>query len=225
MVMVNIKVPETIRKELLKWFNRNGRNYFWRVHNDPYTILMAELLLKKTSAKAVNRFLPHFLENYGSIRELNKAPETELVRILGPLGLSSQRARQINRLARELVLSYDSKIPYSRDDLLKLPGIGEYTAGALLSFSFGRPEAIVDTNVARVLIRIWGIKPSRCEPRRSPEVWDKAKQLIDSQPNQAARINWALLDFGALICKSRLPICDECPLMGICVFVACKSSF
>jgi len=213
-----------MRKELLKWFKKNGRDFFWRVHNDPYTVLMAELLLKKTSAKAVNRFLPYFLESYGSIRKLYETSETELVRILGPLGLSSQRARQINRLARELVQSYDSKIPCSRDNLLELPGIGEYTAGALLSFSFGKPEAIVDTNVARVIIRVWGMKPTRCEARRSPEVWDKARQLIESQPKQAAKINWALLDFGALICKSRRPKCDECPLNGICAFVACKFS-
>lgn len=211
---------EKMRKELLKWFKKNGRNFFWRVHSDPYTVLMAEILLKKTSAEAVNRFLPYFLESYGSIGKLYETPETELVHMLGPLGLSSQRAKQINGLARVLVQSYDSKIPCSRDELLKLPGIGEYTAGALLSFSFGRPEAIVDTNVARVIIRVWGVEPSRCEARRSPEVWDKARQLVNAQPKQAARINWALLDLGALICRPCRPKCDECPLNGNCAFVA-----
>ncbi len=215
---------EEMIQHLLKWYEINGRTFFWRVHTDPYTVLMAELLLKRTSAKAVNRFLPYFLESYGSIRELYETSETELVRILGPLGLSLQRARQLNRLARELVLSYDSKIPCDRDNLLELPGIGEYTAGALLSFSFSRPEAIVDTNVARIIIRVWRMKPSRCEARRSPEIWEKARQLIKSQPKQAARINWALLDFGAIICKLRRPKCDECPLNGICAFFTCEFS-
>ncbi|HAZ31273.1 MAG TPA: hypothetical protein DCY61_01010 [Dehalococcoidia bacterium] len=213
---------DEIRQALLGWFEKNGRTFVWREHPDPFTVLMAEILLKKTSAEAVNRFLPYFLESYSSIAELYETPETELARMLGPLGLSSQRAKQMKGLARVLVQSYDSKIPCSRDELLKLPGIGEYTARALLSFSFGKPEAIVDTNVARVIMRVWGVKPSRCEARRSPEVWDKASQLVNARPKRAARINWALLDLGALICKPRRPKCDECPMNGNCTFIARK---
>lgn len=214
---------EQMRKDLLKWFKKNRRSFFWRVYNDPYTVLIAEILLKKTNAEAVNRFIPYFLERYGSIVEIYDAPEAELARMLAPLGLSSQRAKQMKGLAAFLVQSYDGEIPYRRDELLKLPGIGEYTAGALLSFSFGKPEAMVDTNVARVMIRIWGIKPSRCEARRSPEVWDKARQLINTQHKRAAKINWALLDLGALICKSRQPKCGECPLNSICAYVSLES--
>lgn len=145
---------EQMRKDLLKWFKKNRRSFFWRVHNDPYTVIIAEILLKKTSAEAVNRFIPYFLERYGSIVEIYDTPEAELARMLAPLGLSSQRAKQMKELAAFLVQSYDGEIPCSRDELLKLPGIGEYTAGALLSVSFGKPEAIVDTNVARVMMRV-----------------------------------------------------------------------
>ena len=214
--MIENTMLDEMREALLRWFEKNGRTFVWRKHPDPFTVMMAEILLKKTSAEVVNRFLPHFLELYGSIGELHETPETELARILGPLGLSSQRAKQLKELARVLVQSYGSKIPCSRDELLKLPGIGEYTAGALLSFSFGRPEAIVDTNVARVIIRVCGVKPSRYEARRSPEVWDKAKQLVSAQPKQAANINFALLDLGALICKPKNPSHHECPLRNCC---------
>ena len=209
---------DEIRKALLGWFEKNGRTFVWREHPDPFTVLMAEILLKKTSAPAVNGFLPHFLERYSNMRKLHETPETELIHMLGPLGLSSQRGKQIKDLAMVLVQSYDSKIPCSREELLKLPGVGEYTAGALLSFAFGKPEAIVDTNVARVIIRVFGVKPSRYEARRSPEVWDKAKRLVSPQPKQAARINWALLDLGALICRPKNPSHHECPLKDYCIF-------
>ena len=209
---------DEIRQALLGWFEKNGRSFMWREHPDPFTILMAEILLKKTSASAVNGFLPHFLERYSNMRKLYETPETELIHMLGPLGLSSQRGKQIKDLAMVLIQSYDSKIPCSREELLKLPGIGEYTAGALLSFAFGKPEAIVDTNATRVIIRVFGVKPSKYEARRSPEVWDKAKRLVSPQPEQAARINWALLDLGALICRPKNPSHHECPLKDYCIF-------
>jgi len=212
-----------MRKDLLKWFKNNGRSFFWRIHTDPYTVLISEILLKKTSAEVVNRFIPDFLERYGSMADIHDTTEEELESMLTPLGLSSQRAKQLKALAAFVVQSYDGEIPSSRDELLKLPGIGEYTAGALLSFSFGRPEAIVDTNVARIIMRLWGIQPSRCEARRSPEVWDKARQLVKARPKQVARINWALLDLGALICKPRRLKCDECPLKNKCTFAALEA--
>ncbi|MFC1924633.1 hypothetical protein ACFLXA_04645 [Chloroflexota bacterium] len=215
--MENIEAS-LICSELLQWFDKNGRVFFWREHNDPYTVLLSEILLKKTSAESVDRFLPGFLERYGTIKKLYRTSESELVSILAPLGLSSQKAKQLMELAVSLLKSHGSKVPNDKDELLKLPGVGEYTAGALLSFSFDIPEAIVDTNIARVIARVWGITPSRCEARRSPEVWDKARQLINKQPSQAARINWAILDLGALICKSRQPKCKECPLNAICTF-------
>jgi len=211
-----------IRKNLLKWFKNNGRSFFWRIHADPYTVLISEILLKKTSAEVVNRFIPDFLERYGSMADIHDTTEVELESMLRPLGLSSQRAKQLKALAAFIVRSYDGEIPSNRDELLKLPGIGEYTAGALLSFSLGRPEAIVDTNVARIIMRLWGIQPSRCEARRSPEVWDKARQLVTARPKQVARINWALLDLGALICKPSRPRCDECTLKTMCTFAALK---
>jgi len=205
-------------KDLLNWYRKNGRRFFWRIHRDPYTILIAEILLKKTGAETVNRFIPYFLECYKSVAEINEALEAELAHVLAPLGLSCQRAKQMKELASSLVQSYDCHIPCDKNELLKLPGIGTYTAGALLSFSFGRTEPIVDTNVARVITRVYELKPSRYEARRSPEVWEKATELVSAQPEKAARINWSLLDLGALVCRPKNPKHGDCPLKEYCIF-------
>jgi A/G-specific adenine glycosylase len=208
---------------LIAWFDRNGRSFVWRERREPFVVLIAEMLLKKTSANAVNQFLPHFLDRYGDVFALNNATFEELEGALAPLGLSAQRGKQLKSLARALVQSHDGVIPSERDKLLQLPGIGEYTAGAVLSFAYGKPEAIVDTNVARIIIRFYGIEPSRYEARRSPEVWEKAWQLADQKSKCSHKINWALLDLGALICRSRTPKCVDCPLKSDCAFVTLRN--
>jgi len=183
-----------IRAALLSWYEKNGRTFLWRKNSDPYLVLTAEILLKKTTAGVVDRFLPAFLEHYPNIHALHKGALSDLQKILTPLGLSKQRALQLKNLGQMLIESYGGEIPCIKEELLKLPGIGEYTAGAVLCFACDKPEAIVDTNVARIITRGYGLKPSRYEARRNPEVWDMARQLINTQSKQAARINWALLD-------------------------------
>jgi A/G-specific adenine glycosylase len=181
-------------------------------------------MVKKTGANTVNQFLPHFLDRYGDMHSLDNSTFEELEEALAPLGLSAQRARQLKSLAEALVQSYGGRIPDERDELLQLPGIGEYTAGAVLSFAYEKPEAIVDTNVARIITRFYGIEPSRYEARRSPEVWEKAWQLVSQDSKLSHKINWALLDLGALICKSHKPKCDECPLSRDCTFATLQNA-
>jgi A/G-specific adenine glycosylase len=214
---------DEIRQLSLKWFRVNGRKFYWRTHTSPYTILITEILLKKTTAGVVNQFLPLFLKRYPAIQKLNKCSLLNVQIFLAPLGLSEQRAIQFKGLAKVLVDSYGGNIPCNKDELLTLPGIGDYTAGAILSFAFRMPEAIVDTNIARLFIRLFGLTPSRCEARRSPEVWDKAKQLVHSRSKQIAKINWALIDLGALVCKPHTPKCNECPLSHLCEYVVGKA--
>lgn len=206
--------------KLIAWFNKNGRSFIWRDRSEPFVVLIAEILLKKTSANVVNRFLPRFLDRYGDVHALHNATLKELEEVIAPLGLSVQRGKQLKSLARALVQSYGGAIPSERDKLLQLPGIGEYIAGAVLSFAYKKPEAIVDTNVARIIIRFYGIEPSRYEARRSPEVWEQASRLVNQDSECGHRINWALLDLGALICKPRRPKCDECPLKCDCTFAS-----
>jgi len=208
-----------IRAELLSWYEGNGRSFVWRRNPEPYVVLIAEILLKKTTAGAVDRFFPVFLERYPDIQTLHEGALSNLQKMLSPLGLSGQRAMQLKSLANVLVESYEGKIPCNREELLKLPGIGDYTAGAVLSFACGMPEAIVDTNIARLVIRLFNIKPSHYEARRSPEVWEKARELVGQDGGESKRVNWALLDLAAAVCKPKNPLHTECPVEKWCVFV------
>ncbi|MBI4330571.1 MAG: hypothetical protein HY673_04770 [Chloroflexi bacterium] len=179
---------------------------------------MAEILLKKTTAPAVDRFFPLFLERYPDVHTLHETPLCDLQKTLCPLGLSLQRAQQLKGLAKALVESFGGKIPSKREVLLELPGIGDYVAGAILSFACGMPEAIVDTNIARVIVRLFHIRPSHYEARRSPEVWDKARKLVGRNGRRSRRVNWAMLDLAAAVCKPKNPLHSECPLEKWCMF-------
>ena len=210
--------------KLIAWFDLNGRSFIWRERREPFVVLIAEILLKKTSANVVNQFLPRFLDRYSDMHALNDSTFEDLEEALAPLGLSAQRGKQLKSLAHALVQSYGGVIPNERDKLLQLPGIGEYTVGAVLSFAYEKPEAMVDTNVARIIIRFYGIEPSRYEARRSPEVWERAWRLVSQDSKRSHKINWALLDLGALICRSRKPKCDECPLNSNCAFATLQNT-
>ncbi len=207
-----------MREALLQWFEKNRRPFFWRTYSDPYIILITEILLKKTTAVVVNRFLPGFLECYPNIRALHEGSTHGLQETLVPLGLSKQRAMQLKSLAKVLIESYSDEVPCNKEELLKLPGVGDYTANAVLSFAYDIPEAIVDTNVARLIIRIFSIEPSHYEPRRSPEIWNKARELVGQDSNKCKYINWALLDLAAIVCKPRNPLHTKCPVKAWCIF-------
>lgn len=209
-----------VRVALIKWYEQHGRSFLWRENTDPFVVLVAEILLKKTTARMVSDFIARFLKRYPDTSTLAEANLDELASTLGPLGLSKQRAEQFKSLGMTLENHYGGQIPANKNDLLELPGVGDYTAGAVMSFAFGKPEAIVDTNVARVLVRIYGITPSRYEARRSPEIWSQAVKLVGKEGRSACKVNWALLDLGALVCRPRTPKCNQCPLAGFCKYAS-----
>ena len=183
------------RDELLHWFAEHGRSFSWRQGSTPFEVLIAEILLKKTTASAVERFIPGFLT---------------------PLGLSMQRAVQVRNLAGALIRDHKGQVPSELTHLLELPGVGPYIASAVRCYAFSGIEAPVDTNVARIIVRFHGINPSRHEARRSPEVWELATELVGEDSETVREINWALLDLGAQICTAREPKCSRCPLMSGC---------
>ena len=185
-------------------------------------MLIAEVLLKKTTAGAVERFIPGFLTRYPDPLSITESTIGELKDLLTPLGLSSQRAAQIMNLAGALIRDHKGQVPLELTHLLELPGVGPYIASAVRCYAFGGIEAPVDTNVARVLVRLHGISPSRYEARRSPEVWELASELVGQNAETVRQINWALLDLGAQICTAREPKCTKCPLIGACHFAAAE---
>jgi A/G-specific adenine glycosylase len=199
-----------IVNSLLKWHIKNRRNFPWREVRDPYRVLVAEFFLQRTPASRVARFLPKFLEQFPSPEKLATADVSYLKEFSRPLGLKKRISWLVESM-KIVCQKYDGKIPDTFEDLISLPGVGEYTASAVLCFGFGQDIPIIDANVVRVLTRIFDLP----ETRRTGNAALKeiAGRLLPE--DQALNYNEALLDFAALICKKR-PLCDKCPLAHLC---------
>lgn len=202
----------SLRRRLLGWAADNLRDFPWRRPGaTPYEVLVAELLLKRTTAAAAARVYPTFMELYPHVRALSKADEAELSVVLQPLGLSRQRARATRQLASALQ-GRGGRIPKNIRALEGLPGLGTYAARAVMTFGFGIRTAVVDGNVERVLRRVFG-QAVGSNATRSVIV-ELAGDLLP-RLNHAA-FNFALIDLGAEVCKPSNPRCHVCPLRKGC---------
>ncbi len=202
------------RGRLLSWFARDGRSFPWRdPDRTPYEVVVAEILLQRTTAAAVAHAYAGFLARYPSWDTLAHAPLDDLEATLRPLGLWRQKALAFQQLARSIE-AHREVLPRTRQELERLPGIGPYTASAVLALVYGRPEPLLDANMARLLLRFLG--PSECArayPGRT--LYALAVRLVRGRRSLA--VNWAALDFGALVCRPRSPRCPECPLRTRCM--------
>ena len=199
---------------LLSWAKENGRQFAWRGWTDPYRLLVTEILLRQTRAPTVAGFVDDFYGTYPDAHALAAVAEDELAHKLRVLGLSHQRARHLRALARRLVELGD-ECPRDHAGLGHLPGIGRYSAGVVASIQ-GEQAAAVDTNVARVICRVFDVEPSHAEARKSANVWRIAADLVSTSA-EPARMTWAILDLAAAFCKVRVPLCDACPLERVCL--------
>ena len=170
----------------------------------------------------MERFIPGFLTRYPDPFSITRKHGSGAKGLTNASGLSTQRAVQIMNLAGVLIRDHKGQVPLELTHLLELPGVGPYIASAVRCYAFNGIEAPVDTNVARVLVRLHGISPSRYEARRSPEVWKLASELVGQDTETVRQINWALLDLGAQICTAREPKCSKCPLISACHFAAAE---
>src|SRR5438132_5191282 len=201
------------RRKLLKWYDRNGRSLPWRDTSDPYHILVSEIILQQTQ---VDRVLPKYhewLEKFPSFEALAAASEYDVTGAWYPLGYNIS-PRRLQAIAREAVASYGGKLPADESTLLSFKGIGAYTAGAIRSFAFRERAAILDTNVARVLFRVF---IGRGEPRAhgtKKHLWAMSDALVPRR--RAFDFNQGLMDFGAMLCTARKPKCLICPMASIC---------
>jgi A/G-specific adenine glycosylase len=200
------------RSKVVRWFNKNKRNYPWRETHDPFKVLIAEMMLRRTKADQVKAVYDQLFAEYPDVETMAKAGNKELEQILYPLGLK-WRIPAFGLVAREVKEKYQCKIPEAREELTTLPGVGEYVAGAVLSIAYGKKEWIVDSNIVRLFRRYFGIKTSK-EGRRDKHVVEIAKIYISVKDPRKA--NLALLDFAALICLPRDPRCSQCPLSSAC---------
>ena len=204
-----------LQERLLDWFERNGRNFPWRSGPSPYAVLIAEKLLQQTAAidKLVEVY-NRIVNTYPTPRLLAGADISTLEDIIQPLGLR-YRAKELRDMANELVVRHDGEVPRDLTKLIELPGIGGYSARAVLSLAFGEDMPVVDTNIARFLYRMFGLKgPLPSNPARKRTLIELAGKLIPK--GHAGKFNLALLDLCAQICTVNKPACLECPIQTYC---------
>jgi A/G-specific adenine glycosylase len=201
------------RQRLLTWYRRHGRDLPWRKTRDPYHILVSEIMLQQTQ---VDRVLPKYaewLEKYPSFESLAAAPEGDVSATWYPLGYNI-RPKRLQSIAREAVARYGGRLPEDEETLRSFKGIGAYTAGAIRSFAFGQRAAILDTNVARVLFRVFVGTGDPKSHAMTRHLWAVSETLVPSR--HVFDFNQALMDLGAMVCVARNPKCLVCPMASGC---------
>jgi A/G-specific adenine glycosylase len=212
---------QRFRRRLLAWYRTNGRDLPWRRTDDPYHILVSEVMLQQTQ---VDRVLPKYREwlvKYPSLNALASAEEHDVTETWRPLGYNI-RPRRLHAIARESVARYGGQLPSDEATLLSFKGIGAYTAGAIRSFAFGQRAAIVDTNVARVLYRVFVGRGDLKAHAMRRHLWSMSEVLVPRK--HVFDFNQALMDLGATVCVARKPKCEACPMSGMCTYFPIVSS-
>lgn len=206
------RVP-LVRQRLLRWYRKNRRDLPWREIRDPYAVWISEIMLQQTRVETVIPYYRRFLERFPDASSLAAASSEEVLKVWENLGYYS-RARNLHEAAKVVTTRHGGRLPEAREELAALPGIGDYTAGAIESIAFGRPVPAVDGNVRRVLARLYAIEdPVESGPGKS-RIRALAAELVS--PEDPGAFNQALMDLGSRVCTPALPRCPECPLLDVC---------
>ena len=213
---INKKRVLLFQEAILSWFNTSGRHYFpWRKENlSSYEIVIAEILLQRTKAETVEKFYPAFLVDFGNWNAIANEDITILEKKLKPIGLYRQRAKRLKDLAIEMV-KLNGQFPENRQVLENIPFLGQYMANAIELQLFDKPAPLLDVNMARVLERYFGER-QLADIRYDPYLQQLATKIVNHPASK--EINWAILDFAAIICKARKPLCENCLLSNTCTF-------
>jgi len=211
---MNATEPASLRKQLIKWYLKHRRDLPWRRSDDSYHIWVSEVMLQQTQVNTVLKYYHRFLKTFPNIKKLARADLQDVLKVWEGMGYYA-RARNLHRAASVVANDYGGRIPNSWEDLRSLPGIGDYTAAAVLSIAFNQPYPVVDGNVKRVLARLHKIGAPVNQTRSYPVFKDAAGKLLD--PKQPGIFNQAMMELGALICKPKNPVCDACPLDHLCL--------
>lgn len=201
------------RQRLLTWYARHGRVLPWRTTRDPYHILVSEIMLQQTQVERVVPKYAEWLAKYPTLEVLAAAPEDDVAATWVPLGYNV-RPRRLQAIARETVSQYGGQLPQDEATLLSFEGIGEYTAGAIRSFAFRQRAAILDTNVARLLFRVFVGRGDPNGHAMKRHLWSLSTTLVPVR--RVFDFNQALMDLGALVCVPRQPKCLVCPMRKAC---------
>ena len=217
---IRAEVRARFGRALRAWYRRHHRDLPWRRTRDPYHVLVSELMLQQTQVSRVLLKYPEFLARFPTLESVAEAAPRRVMEAWDGLGYYA-RARNLHRLARAVVREGEpARLPAELDALRALPGIGAYTAGAVASFAYERRAALVDTNVARVLRRVFapGLDPARSAGHRA--LWAIAHATLPRTGRAAYTHNQALMELGALVCTARVRHCARCPVRGVCATYA-----
>ncbi len=198
---------------LLGWYERHARRLPWRGHPDPYAVWVSEIMLQQTQVETAIPYFERWMARFPSIAALANASQQDVLQTWEGLGYYS-RARNLHRAAQMIIERYSGDLPQERTALEKLPGIGKYTAGAILSMAFGHDEAALDANIRRVLARVFDVALPARTAQGEARLWQLAQENLPS--GCAGDFNQALMDLGAQICTPRAPTCPICPLNSLC---------
>ena len=203
----------TFRKQLLAWFRQFQRDLPWRRTRDPYCVWLSEIMLQQTRVAAVIPYYGRFLERFPNLHALAAAPEEEVLRLWSGLGYYS-RARNLHKAGQKIVNEHGGEFPSCLEDVLALPGIGNYTAAAILSIAFEQKQAVLDGNVARVLARLGAVRGGLRESAR----WQELQKCADAYLEQRSPGDWnqAMMELGATLCSPKSPQCLLCPVAQCC---------
>jgi A/G-specific adenine glycosylase len=206
--------------DLLKWYTEAAADLPWRRSRDPYRVWLSEIMLQQTQVATVIPYFERFIAAYPDVRALAAAPLAAVLKCWEGLGYYS-RARNLHRAAQEVVNACDGKFPTSAAALIKLPGIGRYTANAIASIAFGERVAALDGNVIRVLSRLYDIPDEVSQPKTQERLWMLAEALItDESVQEPGEYNQAMMELGREICRPRKPRCGVCPVREHCAALA-----
>jgi A/G-specific adenine glycosylase len=201
------------RRRLIRWFRREGRRLPWRETRDPYRVIVSEFMLQQTQVSRVEAYYHRFLDRWPTVHALAEAPPSAVRESWEGLGYY-RRAANLHRLAQAVVRERAGVIPDDPEELVRLPGVGRYTAGAVASFAYERPTPAVDTNVARVIRRAFHPRHPRGSSNR--KLWDTAGKLVPRRGPAAWAFNQGIMELGALVCTARIARCESCPVRPVC---------
>lgn len=204
------------RRRLRNWFKNNHRNFPWREPTrTPYEVLIAEIMLRRTKADTVARFYTEFLKKYPDFAHLSKANTRNLQKLIKPLGLWRQKAPVFLAIAK-FVSENNGQLPSTREELESFSHIGQYISSVILTTFHGKAEPFIDVNTARVVDRFFGPRKI-VDIRYDPYLKAISKEIVKNK-RESLQLNWAILDFAALVCKAINPLCSKCPMESQCLY-------
>lgn len=205
------------RRKLLAWYGRNARELPWRADRDPYRVWVSEVMLQQTQVDTVRPYFERFLAAFPTVVHLAAASEQHVLKLWEGLGYY-RRARGLHAAAKKIVEDHDGCVPDEESLLRALPGVGRYTAGAILSIAFDRPAPILEANTRRLYARLIGFTGDPTQKNGESLLWEVAEELLAKK--DSSRLNQALMELGSLVCKPVTPDCESCPVANYCV--ACR---